>query len=403
MRLVALILARGRPLKGGHMAAEKMSLHGKAIVDYSLDILRHYGETVVITESSTTGEDWEDQVLKVLRRMSLDSAGAPDFVLQHDATRPLITHQSVRDVISLLLQGKEIVTASVKARDLLWSGNTLLEEATSLQTPEGFPFAVLLKAHEWRSELKRSFASGTELVASCLGASPCLVPLELSNNRIETLKDMAAVEGILKFGQESITEDPRDLKGLHVLVLGGSGGIGNACIELLEERGATYHAPNRQELDLRGEHCYLDLGDYHAIIHTAGEYEASPNDIMRVNFFSCLNLLSQAEDRQWRGNIVFISSSSSTWGRPGIPVYSASKSALNALVESEADRLAAKGIIVNVVAPAKVNTRLQSIINPSLSPEMMLSSRYVARIVMRYLHTNQSGCLVFLRKGLDAT
>ncbi len=402
MRLVALILARGKPLKGGHVAAEKMSLHGKAVVDYSLDVLRHHGETVVITESSTTGEGLEDQVLKVLRRMSLDSAGAPDFVLQHDATRPLITHQSVRDVIYLLLQGKESVTASVKSRDSLWSGDALFEEAPSLQTPEGFPFAVLLKAHEWRSELRRSFASGAELVASCLGASPSLVPLAFSNNRIETLKDMAAVEGILKFGQETIAEDPRDLEGLHVLVLGGSGGIGKACIELLEELGATYHAPSRQELDLRDEHSYPDLGNYHAVIHTAGEYEASPDDIMRVNFFSCLNLLSQVENRQWRGNIVFISSSASTWGRSGIPVYSASKAALNALVESESNRLATKGIIVNVVAPAKVSTRLQSIINPSQSSEMMLSPRYVARIVMRYLHTNQSGCLVFLRNGLDA-
>jgi len=402
VRLAALILARVRPLKGGHMAAEKMSLHGKAVVDYSLDVLRHYGETVVITESSTTGEDWEDQVLKVLRRMSLDSAGAPDFVLQHDATRPLITHQSIRDVISLLLQGKEIVTASVKARDSLWSGDSFLEEATSLQTPEGFPFTVLLKAHEWRSELRKTFASGTELVVSCLGASPTLVPLAFSNNRIETHEDMAAAEGILKFGQESIAEDPRDLEGLHVLVLGGSGGIGKACIEFLEELGATCHAPSRQELDLRDEYSYPNLGNYHAVIHTAGEYGASPEDIMQVNFFSCLNLLAQAESRQWRGNIVFISSSSSTWGRPGIPVYSASKAALNALVESEADRLAAKGIFVNVVAPAKVSTRLQSIINPSLSSEMMLSPRYVARIVMRYIHTNQSGCLVFLRKGLDA-
>lgn len=400
MRLVALILNRGEPLKGGYMATEKMRLHGKEVIDYSLDVLRHYGETVVITESPT-GEGLDDQVLQALKKMSVDSEGAPDFVLQHDATRPLITHQSVRDVISQLLQGKEIVTASVRARDSLWAGNSLVSEAVSLQTPEGFPFTVLLKAHEWRTQLARTFASGTELVASWLGISPTVVPLALPNGRIETQEDMAAVEGILKFGQECITEDPRDLEGLHVLVLGGSGGIGKACIESLKVLGATYHAPSRQELDLRNEQSYPDLGSYHAVIHTAGEYDASSNDIMQVNFFSCLNLLSQAATRQWRGNIVFISSAASTWGRPGIPVYSASKAALNALVEAEADRLAAKGIIVNVVAPAKVSTRLQSIINPSLSAEMMLSPRYVSRIVMRYLRTRQSGRLVFLRKGLD--
>lgn len=401
MRLVALVLSRGKPLEGGYMAAEKMSLHGKEVIAYSLDVLRHYGETVVITESPTASEGLDDQTLQILRKMAGDSASTPDFVLLHDASRPLITHQSVRDVISLLLQGKEIVTASVRTRDSLWVENSLLSEATSLQTPEGFPFTALLKAHEWRAQSGRTFSSGTELVSSWHGISPTLLSLAVSNRRIETQEDLAAVEGILKFGQESIREDPQDLIGLHVLVLGGSGGIGRACIESLEELGATYNAPSREELDLRHEQDYPDLGSYQAVIHTAGEYEASPNDIMRVNFLSCLNLLSRAESREWKGNIIFVSSAASTWGRPGIPIYSASKAALNALVESEAGRLAAKGIIVNVVAPAKVNTRLQSVINPSLSAEMMLSPRYVARVVMRNLNTRQGGRLLFLRKGLD--
>jgi len=400
VRLIALILNRWRPPGGGRITAETMRPHGKEVISYSLDVLRHYGETVVVTELSTPDGGIEEQVLSVLKAMSVSPAG-PDFVLLHDADRPLITHQSVQEIISLLRQGREIVTASVPTRDSVWVGQNFLKEADSLQTPEGFPFGLLLRAHEWRIQVGRTFASGTELVSTWRGITPTFVPVAFSNRRIETKEDLAAVEGVLKFGQECLKEAPRDLGGLHVLILGGSGGIGQACIESLKELGATYRAPSRRELDLRHEQSYSDLGSYRAIIHTAGEYDASPEDIMQVNFFSCLNLLARAEERAWQGNIVFISSAASTWGRPGIPVYSASKSALNALVEAEANRLAAKGIIVNIVAPAKVNTRLQSIINPSLNADVMLSPRYVANIIVRYIRTNEHGRLVLLRKGLD--
>ncbi len=301
----------------------------------------------------------------------------------------------------LLLSGREIVAASVPAREQALVNHTIVSGVPSLQTPEGFPFLLLLKAHEWRIKERRSFASGVALVSSWLGEPPTLVQQDIFNGRIETCEDMAAAEGVLKFGQKEIAEDPPDLHGLHVLVLGGSGGIGNACMDALEKLGATYNAPTRQQLDLSREQGFSELTTCNAVIHTAGEYNASPEDIMRVNFFSCFNILSQAESRRWEGNIVLISSTASAWGRQGIPIYSASKAALNALVESDAARLASKGILVNIVAPGKVNTRLQKTINPSARTETMLSPEYVARIVCRYLHTNQFGKLIFLRKGFD--
>lgn len=400
MRISAAILHRGRPPRGGTIAAEETRLHGEEAMSYSIKVLQNYCERIEIVEA-TSEECLEGQLFHILKGMVSLPVGAPDFVLLHDAARPLITRRVVEDVIASLLSGREIVVATAPTRDPILIGDTLTGGASLLQTPEGFPFTVLLKAHEWRVKEGKSFANGTQLVSSWLGVPPTLIPQEIPNHRIESYTDIAAVEGVLKFGQVVIVEDPRDLRGVHVLLLGGSGGIGKACIEALEELGATCHAPSRQEVDLTQEQDFADLGMYQAVIHAAGEYAATPEEIMRVNFFSCLNLLSRAEARKWKGNIVFLSSSSSTWGRPGIPVYSASKSALNALIESEAERLADSGIIINVIAPGKVNTRLQSVVNPSLGTDAMLSPKYVARVVTRYLATKQFGRLIFLRKGFD--
>jgi 2-C-methyl-D-erythritol 4-phosphate cytidylyltransferase len=400
VRFAAIVLHRGTPPRGSTIAAEEMRLHGKEVIAYSLDVLRECCERVEVTEP-VPSEELEDEIFALLKSMANSPGGAPDFILLHDGARPLITRGVVQRVMTLLTHGRRIVTVSASIADSVFMNNTISNVGCLLQTPEGFPFSLLLSAHEWRTQQRKSFASGASLVSSWLGVGPTLVSQDFSNSRIETYKDIAAVEGILKFGQPCINDSPQDLNGLHMLVLGGSGGIGRACVEVIEELGATYRAPTRQELDLRLEQEFGDIGDYHAILHAAGEYEGPPNDIMKVNFFSCFNLLRQAEVRGWKGNIVFISSSSSTWGRPGIPVYSASKAALNALIEAEAERLAGKGINVNAIAPAKVDTRLQRLINPLIDASAMLSPQYVAQVVARYLVTDQVGRIVYLRKGFD--
>jgi NAD(P)-dependent dehydrogenase (short-subunit alcohol dehydrogenase family) len=122
---------------------------------------------------------------------------------------------------------------------------------------------------------------------------------------------------------------------------------------------------------------------------------------MAVNFDSCVKLVKLAEAQNWKGNIVFLSSASATFGRKGIPIYSASKSALNAYIESRAEELAEKGIYINAIAPAKVDTPLQASINPNASKDEMMSPDYVADYVCRYIDTDVYGHIIYLKNYLD--
>ena len=122
---------------------------------------------------------------------------------------------------------------------------------------------------------------------------------------------------------------------------------------------------------------------------------------MEVNFNSCVRLVELAEKQSWKGNMVFLSSASATYGRKGIPIYSASKSALNSYIESRHEELAEKGIYLNAIAPSKVDTKLQTAINPNTPRDSMLTPDYVADFVLRYTDTKVSGHIIYLKVGFN--
>jgi NAD(P)-dependent dehydrogenase (short-subunit alcohol dehydrogenase family) len=138
-----------------------------------------------------------------------------------------------------------------------------------------------------------------------------------------------------------------------------------------------------------------------AVIHSAGAYATSAEEIMAVNFHSCVRLLRAAGESGWSGSIVFLSSTAATYGRKGAAVYSASKAALNSLVEAESENLGRKGIRVNAVAPAKVATALQESLNPGTPVDAMIAPRYVAERVVQTLFSPSYGNILYLRKGED--
>ena len=82
------------------------------------------------------------------------------------------------------------------------------------------------------------------------------------------------------------------------------------------------------------------------------------NDIFAVNVKANEILIEYAKTLQSKINLVLLSSSSSTKGRENLTNYSAAKSALNSIVESQARILAEQNIFLNAVIPEKVNTPL---------------------------------------------
>ena len=189
------------------------------------------------------------------------------------------------------------------------------------------------------------------------------------------------------------------LSGKHVFITGGGHGIGAACAEALAAHGAalTLSGRNTEKLEAtagkllgapeapRAEARTLDLTDAEAVvrvfakavsslgpidilINNSGIAETAPylrtsadmmRRLMEVNVIGAhvctQQVLPEMVDKGW-GRIVNMSSLAGLSGQPYIAAYSASKHAMIGLTRTLALEVAKKGITVNAVCPAYVET-----------------------------------------------
>jgi NAD(P)-dependent dehydrogenase (short-subunit alcohol dehydrogenase family) len=123
---------------------------------------------------------------------------------------------------------------------------------------------------------------------------------------------------------------------------------------------------------------------------------------MAVNTRSTILLIDLAiKTMDKGGNIILIGSTSSTKGRVGQAIYSASKSALNSIVESYTPILKERNININCICPSKVRTRLTSLLNPDLKKEDMIDPNEIARLILGYTDINKTGQIVYVKKGME--
>jgi NAD(P)-dependent dehydrogenase (short-subunit alcohol dehydrogenase family) len=163
---------------------------------------------------------------------------------------------------------------------------------------------------------------------------------------------------------------------MHILLTGGSGGIGTAIQAELESSGNTVAAPTSAELDLSNPQLvtkWLSMSanqEFDGIVLSAGVNipqslgDASEEDYSRIfqlNTNSCRQIIKHSltgMKKKKFGRIVAISSSYSTLSRVGRSSYSISKAALEALIRSVAVENAESNIIANSVIPGFIETPL---------------------------------------------
>lgn len=81
--------------------------------------------------------------------------------------------------------------------------------------------------------------------------------------------------------------------------------------------------------------------------------------------------------------------------------YSAAKSALNSIVESQARILAEQNIFLNAVIPEKVNTPLiEKLHKTKINTRELLEPKDVINAIMYFSVAKEYGRLVHIRKGL---
>lgn len=192
------------------------------------------------------------------------------------------------------------------------------------------------------------------------------------------------------------------LKNKNILVIGKTGGIGEACSSVLKNHGANVFSTTRNKNTLADEY-FLDCGDENSfknlsdffiknsilldgIINCAGIHRSGPlvgmneediEDQLNINLKSNIWLfkyfLPQMISKR-SGSIVLLGSVSAHRMTRGHAVYSATKAGLEGLIKSTAAEVAKRNIRINGILPGPVMTKMlkDSIDENGVDPTSMI-------------------------------
>ena len=144
------------------------------------------------------GESRQDSV-----RAGLAALGNCDYVLVHDAARPLASAALVRRVLAAAMETGAAFPA-ISPRDAVKrvEGNRLVESldrslVVLAQTPQGFAYELLARAHREAADAGLVGDDDAQLVAAT-GHVVSVVPGETANIKLTTPEDLEVVEALIR-------------------------------------------------------------------------------------------------------------------------------------------------------------------------------------------------------------
>ncbi len=425
---IGVILAAGDSKRfGGYMHKQYLKLNGIEVVGYSIKAMKSCDEIddiilVVDNEefdSQYISKKYEVKCIRGGDTRNISIFNAIEFIKQnyvcdkvifHDSVRPLVNSSRFSDIICQL-DGYDAVVTADEISDALVNknyGGVKRNDYKLIQSPEGFRFDKIANF---------KFDNDALAIVSQVESSKIkTIKSNVFNMKITYPEDLFIAEQLMRLNYYSVNHNelffcadvPR-----RVLLLGGSGGIGLAIKDFLIENDIIFKSPSHKDLDLKTitvnkikEYCEDFIPD--AIINAAAVYyddnaglSNTFNDIFAVNVKANEILIEYAKTLQSKINLVLLSSSSSTKGRENLTNYSAAKSALNSIVESQARILAEQNIFLNAVIPEKVNTPLiEKLHKTKINTRELLEPKDVINAIMYFSVAKEYGRLVHIRKGL---
>lgn len=189
--------------------------------------------------------------------------------------------------------------------------------------------------------------------------------------------------------------------GKHVVITGGTGGIGRGIGQAFADAGAFVHATGATQAEVasagaeepRFRYTELDvrdtaqvdayaarIGEIAALVNCAGvnlraaEFTAAGFEtVVDINLTGSMRTSTAFRAGLRGGAILNIGSMFSFFGAPHAPAYAASKHAVAGLTKSLAVAYAADGIRVNALAPGWIETAMTVVprANPTRNAELM--------------------------------
>lgn len=166
----AVIVAAGRGLRaGGTVAKQWQQVAGARVIDHTLAAFRSHpriGPVVLVLHADALSDAPPDVMVatggdtrsaSVAAGLAVLETTAPDLVLIHDVARPCIPAAVIDRVIDALSASAGAAPA-LAVTDALWTGSEgrvtgirAREGLFRAQTPQGFRYAEILKAHRAHS------------------------------------------------------------------------------------------------------------------------------------------------------------------------------------------------------------------------------------------------------------
>ncbi len=160
-------------------------------------------------------------------------------------------------------------------------------------------------------------------------------------------------------------------------------------------RSYVHDVCNTEEIPELIQQIAFDMGGFELFIYSAGvmprieadeycfEKDRQNIEVNLLGAIAWINEAAQRFERAGSGTIVGISSVAGDRGRKGMPVYGASKAALNAFLESIRNRVGRAGVAVVTVKPGPVDTpmtkgmdKLPMVISPAAAAAQILSAAH---------------------------
>ena len=223
MKTIAIIPAGGKGIRSGIVAPKQyLKFNGKELIVYTLDIFQKnemIDEIIISAEDNYTnllndlkekynlskiskvvegGDTRQDSVYNALKSLT---AADHDLIAVHDAARPLLPQEVLTDAVQTAKQ-KGNALVCIKAKDTLIKGNEVVEsyldrdEVYYVQTPQIFPYSILMKAMKHAYENKFIGTDESMLVRQ-IGEKVNIVEGSVYNFKITTADDIEMFERLI--------------------------------------------------------------------------------------------------------------------------------------------------------------------------------------------------------------